>query len=269
MSILANIDLIDSHCHLDFDNLTPDLDAVMARAAGAGVRACIIPAIDLGTARQSLALCERYPGVYAAAGVHPNSTADFGPQHVESLDELLATGKYVAVGEIGLDYHWNDSPREMQLRALEHQLELAARHNLPVIIHNREASDDVLAVLEAWAAILTGDLKALPGVLHSFSGSPVIATRALAAGFYLGFTGPLTYRKADQLRAIAAAAPLDRILVETDSPFLTPEPHRGQRNEPSYVRLVAERLAAVRGASLADVAAATTANAVRLFTLPS
>ena len=269
MSDSAVIDLIDSHCHLDFESLTPDLDAVMARAAEAGVRRCIIPAIALDTARSALALCERYPGVHAAAGVHPNSTADYGPQHEEVLDALLATGDYVAVGEIGLDYHWDDSPRDVQHRALESQLTLAARHKLPVIIHNREASDDVMAMLEAWAATLTSDLKARPGVLHSFSGSPAIAERALAAGFYLGFTGPLTYRKSDELRAIAAAAPLDRILIETDSPFLTPEPYRGKRNEPAHVRLVAERLATVRVVSLAEIAAATTANAVRLFGLPA
>lgn len=261
------VTLVDSHCHLNFDSLAPDLDAVMARAAEAGVRRCIIPAIDLPASEEALALCERYAGVYAAAGIHPNSTADYGPQHARALDALLATGRFVAVGEIGLDYHWDDSPREAQFRALESQLALAAEHNLPVIIHNREASDDVMDLLERWAASLTGSLKERPGVLHSFSGTPAIAERALAAGFYLGFTGPLTYKKADELRAIAAAAPLDRILVETDSPFLTPVPYRGQRNEPAYVRLVAAKLAEVRGVSLAEVAAATTANAERLFRL--
>lgn len=268
MSDSVTIDLIDSHCHLNFDSLTPDLDAVMARAAEAGVRRCVIPAIDLPTSEDALALVNRFPGIYAAAGVHPNSTADYSARHAEALDALLASGQFVAVGEIGLDYHWDDSPREMQFRALESQLELAARHNLPIIIHNREASDDVMAILEAWAAALTGDLKSRPGVLHSFSGSPAIAERALAAGFHLGFTGPLTYKNAVELRAIATAAPLNRVLVETDSPFLTPIPYRGQRNEPAYVRLVAERLASVRGIPLAEIAAATTANAENLFRLP-
>lgn len=269
MSSHAGVDLIDSHCHLNFDSLAPDLDAVLARAAEAGVRRYIIPAIDLPTSTEALALTSRYPGVYAAAGVHPNSTADYGPEQAEALDDLLASGRFIAVGEIGLDYHWDDSPREAQFRALKNQLELAAHHQLPVIIHNREASDDVIAMLEAWASALTGELKERPGVLHSFSGSPAIAERALAAGFYLGFSGPLTYKKADELRAIAAAAPLDRILVETDSPFLTPTPYRGQRNEPAYVRLVAERLAGLRGAPLAEIASATTANTERLFRLPS
>ncbi|MFN8377073.1 MAG: TatD family hydrolase [Anaerolineae bacterium] len=268
MSALDVIDLIDSHCHLNFDSLAPDLDEVIARAAESGVSRCIIPAIDIPTSTEALALCDRFQGVYAAAGVHPNSTADYGPQHADALNDLLGTGRFIAVGEIGLDYHWDDSPRDAQFRALESQLDLAARHNLPVIIHNREASGDVLAVLESWVSTLTGELKERPGVLHSFSGSSDIAERTLAAGFYMGFTGPITYKKADELRLIAATAPLDRVLVETDSPFLTPIPYRGQRNEPAYVRLVAERLASVRGMSMDDIAAATTANTERLFRLP-
>jgi TatD DNase family protein len=261
--------LVDTHCHLNFDSLAPELDWVLARAEESGVRACIIPAIDLPSCAEAADLAARYPSIFAAAGIHPNSSADYDSPHAEALDEWLASGRFVAVGEIGLDYHWDDSPREAQLRALESQLALAARHALPVIIHNREASDDVIAVLESWAGGLSGALKDRPGVLHSFSGTPHIAERALATGFYLGFTGPITYKKADELRAIAAATPLDRILIETDSPFLTPAPYRGQRNEPARVRLVAEKLAEVRSVPLADIADATTHNAIRLFGLPA
>lgn len=269
MSSIPGVDLIDTHCHLNFEAFADDLDDVVRRAGEAGVRRIVLPAIDVDSSRDGAALAARVPGVCAAAGVHPNSSADYGPDHRAALADLLATGSYVAVGEIGLDYHWDLSPKEAQFRALHDQLDLAAEFGLPVIIHNREASEDVMTVLEDWAASLTGDLKVLPGVLHSFSAPRIIAERALAAGFYLGFTGPLTYRNADELRSIAAAAPLDRLLIETDSPFLTPTPHRGKRNEPAYVRLVAERLATLRGLSLAELATATTANAERLFNLPS
>ncbi|HYO89953.1 MAG TPA: TatD family hydrolase [Candidatus Limnocylindrales bacterium] len=268
MTDAPGIDLIDSHCHLNFDAFDDDRELVVSRARDAGVHRLILPAVDLLSSREGAALAHQYTGVYAAAGIHPNSSAEAIDSHWAELDELVSSGSFVAVGEIGLDYHWDTSPREAQFRALHAQLELAARHNLPVIIHNREASDDVIAVLETWAAVLTGDLATRPGVLHSFSASPEIAARALAAGFYLGFTGPVTYKTADELRRIAMDAPLDRILIETDSPFLTPTPYRGKRNEPAYVRLVAERIAALRGLTLAELAATTTANTERLFSLP-
>jgi TatD DNase family protein len=259
------IDLIDTHCHLNFDAFDDDRDAVVERARSAGVRRMLLPAVDLASSREGAALAGQYAGVYAAAGIHPNSSADASAEDFAALNALLASGAFAAVGEIGLDYHWDTSPREAQFRALHAQLALAQRHQLPVILHNRESSDDLMAVLEAWASGLGGDYAQRPGVLHSFSAGPAIAERALAAGFYLGFTGPLTYKNADELRAIAASAPLDRILIETDSPYLTPMPHRGKRNEPAYVRFVAERLAALRGLTLEDIAAATTANAERLF----
>ncbi len=262
------IDLIDSHCHLNFNAFGDDRDAVMRRAREAGVGRLIIPAIDLDSSRDGATLANQHTGVYAAAGIHPNSSANTTQENFDELDALLGSGAFVAVGEIGLDYHWDTSPREAQFRALHAQLELAAKHKLPVIIHNREASIDLIAVLESWAAGLTGNLALRPGVLHSFSAPPSIAERALAAGFYLGFTGPVTYKNADDLRTIAAAAPLDRILIETDSPFLTPTPNRGKRNEPAYVRLIAERIAVLRGLPLAELAAATTANTERLFQLP-
>jgi TatD DNase family protein len=259
------IDLIDTHCHLNFDAFDADREAVVERARQAGVRRLVLPAVDLESSREGAALAQAYAGVYAAAGIHPNSSAEAGAEDFAALDALLASGAFVAVGEIGLDYHWDTSPREAQFRALDAQLELAQKHRLPIIVHNRESSDDLMAVLEAWTAGLEGDYAQRPGVLHSFSAGLAIAERALAAGFYLGFTGPLTFKNAAELRSIAASAPLDRILIETDSPYLTPMPYRGQRNEPAYVRLVAERLASLRALTLEDVAAATTANAKRLF----
>ena len=259
--------LIDTHCHLNFEGYDEDRDQVVERAVAAGVTRIIIPAVDTATTREAIALSERYPGVYAAAGVHPNSTASFGDADLAEIEALARSPRIVAIGEIGLDYYWDKSPKQGQHAAFEAQLALAARLELPVIIHNREASEDVIAVLEAWAADLPPALRERPGVLHSFSASMRVAERAIAAGFFIGFTGPITFKNADETRRIAAAVPLDRILVETDGPFLTPTPHRGKRNEPAYIPLIAERIASLRGLTPTALAAATTANAERLFRL--
>jgi TatD DNase family protein len=207
--------------------------------------------------------------VYAAVGVHPNDAADFAPEHVAQIETQAAHPKVVAIGEIGLDYHWDLSPKGQQFAAFEAQLALAARLGLPVIIHNREASADVLAILAAWVGGLPEGLRGRPGVLHSFSATRADAEKALALGFYLGFTGPVTFKNANDLRLVAAAVPADRLLVETDGPFLTPHPHRGARNEPAYVGYVNARLAELHSMTPSDMAAATTRNAERLFGLPA
>lgn len=186
---------------------------------------------------------------------------------MDKIESMATQTKVVAIGEIGLDYHWDDSPKNKQFETFEAQLALAAKLELPVIIHNREASDDVIAILERWATDLPATLKERPGVMHSFSAPPEIAERALAIGFYLGFTGPVTYKNADELRRIAARMPIERMVVETDGPFLTPTPHRGKRNEPAYIPLIIERLATLRQISVEAMGATTTANAVRLFGL--
>ncbi len=257
--------LIDTHCHLDFESFADDVDAVVARAAEAGVTTIVVPALDLDNAPAVLALAERFPGVYAAVGVHPNSAAGWRDEWIAALRDLAGHAKVVAIGEIGLDYYWDKTPPATQQRALAAQLDLAAELGLPVIIHNRDAGADVLAQLAAAAQRRPRPDNAPPGVLHSFSADHETAASALALGYFLGFTGPLTYKKAGDLRAIAAAVPLDCVVVETDAPFLTPEPYRGRRNEPAHVRLVAERLAEVRGLPYAAIAQATTANAHRLF----
>lgn len=269
--------LIDTHCHLDHVATGDELAAVVERAAATGVTDIVVPALDLDTAPTVLALAERFPGVWAAVGVHPNSAAGWQDTWLDRLRALAAHPKVVAIGEIGLDYYWDKTPPATQHHALARQLDLAAELGLPVIIHNREASADVVRLLAAAGerggrgaedsaqASPPAPRHAPPGVLHSFSADWATAEAALALGFYLGFTGPLTYKKADELRAIAARTPLDRIVVETDAPYLTPQPHRGRRNEPAYVRLVAERLAEVRGLPYEEAAAATTANARRLF----
>lgn len=259
--------MIDTHCHLNFERYNEDREGIIQSAIDTHVTRIIIPAVDAASCRQALALAHKHTGIYAASGVHPNSTQDFDDATLADIADLASQPKIVAIGEIGLDYHWDKSPKSAQRQAFEAQLTLAAERELPVIIHNREASEDVMDVLEAWVRDLPETLRERPGVLHSFSAPQDIADRALAAGFYLGFTGPITFKKADALRRVAATVPLDRILVETDGPFLTPEPYRGKRNKPEYIPYIVDRLAALKGISKADMAEATTANALRLFQL--
>jgi len=259
--------MIDTHCHLNFNRFDEDREAVIERATTAGVTRIIIPAINIATAKEALQLSEQYDGVYVAVGVHPNDTADFEDSLLVEIKALAAHQKVVAIGEIGLDYHWDKSPKEKQFEAFKAQLNLASELELPVIIHNREASDDVMDILEDWVKTIPDALKDRPGVLHSFSAPQTIAARALDAGFYLGFTGPITFKKAEDLRDIAASVPLNRILVETDAPFLTPHPYRGKRNEPAYIPYMVEKLAEIHSISVDEMAAATTANAERLFKL--
>lgn len=257
--------MIDTHCHLNFDAFDGDREAVVVRAHAAGVDRIIVPAVDLPTSAAVIALAQAQRGVYAAVGIHPNSTANWSAEHLAAIEDYSRAPKVVAIGEIGLDYHWNYSPPATQKIAFQAQLELAKRLQLPVIIHNRESSEDVMAMLESWARDLPPALQNRPGVMHSFSGSMAIAERALAAGFYLGFTGPITYKNAEETRKIAAEVPIERLLVETDAPYLTPIPHRGKRNEPAYIPLVVERLAAVKGVTTDEMAHITTENAERLF----
>jgi TatD DNase family protein len=259
--------LVDTHCHLDFNAYDTDRDAVITRAAERGVKRILNPATDLQTSAAAIRLAETYIGVFAAVGVHPNSTADYGLDAIADIEVQAQHPKVVAIGEIGLDYYWDRSPQEQQWRLFEAQLELAARLELPVIIHNREASEDVLAILERWTPTLPASLRNRPGVMHSFSAPKNAAERALKIGFYLGFTGPITYKNANDLRLIAASVPLDRLLIETDGPFLTPQQHRGQRNEPAYVEYVNNRLSALHNIGLEVMAAQTTQNAERLFHL--
>lgn len=257
---------VDTHVHLNFDGYDEDRTEIIARAQVAGVTRFIVPAVDGVYSRSGVALAAQYPGVvYAAVGYHPTSTSGFEQAWLDEIRALASQPGVVSIGEIGLDYYWDKSPKDDQRRAFEAQLELAAALGLPVIIHNREASPDVVAILESWTATLTGPLRERPGVLHSVSAPPPLAERAMAAGFYLGFTGPITYKNADQTRRIASNMPLDRMLVETDGPFLTPVPHRGKRNEPAYIPLIAERLASLRQMTVEELAAVTTANAERLF----
>jgi len=260
--------LIDSHVHLNMEHFRDDLGAVLSRARAAGVGEMLQVCYDGPSVDETLALTEHYPEVYGALGIHPHNAKDWDDSLEKHVKESLLRKKIVAVGEIGLDYYRDRSPRDVQRRAFQAQLAWAARLGKPVIIHDRDAHDDVLRMLQDWAGGLAGGVLAdRLGVLHTFSGDLAMAERAMALGFYVGFSGPVTYQNARQLPGIVQAVPLDRIVVETDCPFLPPHPHRGKRNEPSYVRLVAERVAELKGISFDELSAATTANARWLFRL--
>lgn len=259
---------VDTHCHLDFESFEPDRELVMQRAREAGVGIVLNPAIDLETSAKILALTDQFDGLFAAIGVQPNSSASWTDESEGILRELMQHPKVVAIGEIGLDYYRDRAPKDVQHNAFRQQLQLAAELELPVIIHNREASADVLKTLLDWQAELTraqSPLAERPGVLHSFSGDQEMAEKAIAAHFFIGFTGPVTFKNAPDLQEIAKRLPLESMLVETDSPFLSPHPERGKRNEPARVKLIAEKIALLKDIAVDQVATATTENAQRLF----
>jgi TatD DNase family protein len=254
--------LIDSHCHLNFAAFAEDRAAVIERAKAVGVSTFINPGTSLADSRQIVHMAAEIPELYAAIGVHPNDAAGFEAHTLEQLRELAQASKVVAIGEIGLDYYWDEAPRPVQQAVFEQQLSLAKELGLPVIIHQRDSAADTMAVLRQWAA--GGDHPGL--VLHSFSGDQAMAEEALDLGFYIGISGPVTFKNARGLPELVAGLPADRLLVETDAPFLTPHPFRGKRNEPARVALVAERVAALHNLSVAEMNRQLTENTKALFT---
>lgn len=277
--------MVDAHAHLEDPRLTDDLDAVIARAHAAGVIAIVTAGGDLESSARAVRLAETYPAVYAAVGYHPHEASRFQPGGLDQLRAWCAHPKVVAVGEIGLDFYYDRSPREVQRRVLEAHLGLASEVGLPVVVHCREAGAALLEVLRAWSAPTPfpgpspeqgGEAAALPsgagparrGMIHCFSGDADLACRFLAVGMDISLAGPVTFTNARELQEVARAVPLDALLVETDSPYLAPHPHRGQRNEPALVAVTARRVAELRGMDFPALAQATSANAARLFGLP-
>lgn len=267
------MNLVDTHCHLDFEAYEDDLEEVLKRARQAGVQRILIPGIDFESSERILRLTERYSELYAAVGIHPNSATGWNADAVSRLAELARHPNVVAIGEIGLDYYRDRAPRDLQQQALQDQLQVAQDLDLPLVIHVRNADRDdrsciidVLQTLHTWQEERHTERRSdRLGVLHSFSGNAQEAQRAVELGFYIGITGPVTFKNAHTMREVVSSVPLRRQLIETDGPFLTPHPHRGQRNEPAYVQYVAEKIAEVRGESAPVVARATTENADRLF----
>lgn len=250
--------LVDSHCHLDDRQFAGDLDAVIDRAAAAGVERMMAIGTGDGPAdlETAIRLAERYPVFHATAGVHPHDAAKATPETFDRLRDLAAQESVLAIGEIGLDYHYDFSPRETQREVFARQLEVASGAGKPVVIHTREAWSDTIAILR--------ERYAGGGIFHCFTGGPAEAQEALDLGFHLSFGGVLTFPKAEATRETARLAPLDRILVETDAPYLAPVPHRGKRNEPAFMVETVRKLAAIRGIAPEELAAATTRNFERL-----
>ncbi len=264
MSERPNPALVDAHAHLDFDAFDGDRARVLDRAWAAGLVAIVNAGADLPSSRAGVELAQTHARIFAAVGVHPHDAKGLTASALAELEALARAPRVVAIGEIGLDFYRDLSPRPAQRQAFEAQLDLAARLRKPIIVHDRDAHGEVMAILRGWAGTLPLPEK---GVLHCFSGSLEMALEAVELGFLISIAGPITYANARKLPEIAAALPLDKLLIETDCPFLAPHPHRGKRNEPAYVALVAEAVARARGLPVAEVARATTANAARLFGL--
>lgn len=252
--------LVDSHCHLDFPDFAPELDAVVARAEAAGIGRIVTISTRVRRHEQVLAIAERFPNVTCSVGTHPHHAHEELDITAEDLITHASHPKIVAIGEAGLDYHYDNSPREAQSQGFRTHIAAARATGLPLVIHSREADDDMARILEEE----TGQ-GAFPAVLHCFTGGPDLAHRALALGHTISFTGIVTFKNSADLRAIAKSVPADRFLVETDAPYLAPNPHRGKRNEPAYVVEVAKVLAEVRGVTFEEVSRQSTENFFRLF----
>lgn len=252
--------LIDTHTHIHVPAFDADRTALLERACAAGVCRLINVGYDLPSSAASVELARSYPSIYATAGIQPHYAGATGPAELDQIDDLLKMPKVVALGEIGLDYHHDRAPRDQQRALFETQLHIAADKQLPVVIHSRDAHADTVDVLKAAA-------HPYPVVMHSFSGDWEYARACLTFGGYLSFSGPLTFPKATDLHDVARRVPLDRLLVETDCPYLSPHPFRGRRNEPARVRLIVERLAALRGILLEDLADMLWRNACTVFGL--
>lgn len=270
--------LTDTHCHLDFNKFDEDREAVIQRSIETGIERILIPGLDLESSQSAIKLAESYPNIYAAVGFHPTDLDKFSEEAFDEIKKLVSHAKVVAVGEIGIDYYWvkGREERAFQLEVLRRQLAFAALVNKPVIIHMREEADvwfgqasiDLLQILREWHQTLTAEnhpMSEKPGVLHSFNGNLETAQKAIDLNFYIGVTGPVTYKNAEEKRQIIRQLPLERLLIETDAPFLTPVPHRGKRNEPAFVAYIADKIAEIHKTTREQVAEMTGTSAARLF----
>ena len=250
--------LFDTHAHYDSRQFDADRDQVLSALPGQGVGLVVNPGCDLDSSRRAIGIAERYPFVYAAVGVHPEDCAGWQDTDVDELRSLAAHPKVVAIGEIGLDYYWKENPpREFQQRVFRAQLALARELDLPVIVHDREAHGDCLSIIREFPQVR--------GVFHCFSGSAEMAKELVGLGWMISFTGALTYKNARKAVEAAQAVPLDRIMIETDSPYMAPVPHRGKRNHSGYVGLICERLAQIKGITPEECSRATLENGRKFF----
>lgn len=252
--------LIDSHCHLDFPDFAPEVDEVVARAHDAGIGLMVTISTKLSAFDKVRAIAERFPHVYCSVGIHPHEAASEAETDVATLVEIARHPKVVGIGETGLDYFYEHSPRDAQQRNFRVHIAAARETGLPLIVHARDADEDMAHILDEEMG-----KGAFPGLLHCFSSGPQLAEKALSLGFYISLSGIVTFKSAEELRATAAGVPLERLLVETDAPYLAPVPKRGKRNEPSFVVHTAAKVAEIKGVSPQVLAEATTGNFLRLF----
>jgi len=262
----------DTHAHLDDECFDTDRGEVIQRAKDAGLGLLINIGVDQQSAEASLRLARQHPGfMHVAVGIHPNYSSDFDDARLRAIKRFAREPEVLAIGEIGLDYYRDHATPDQQRRALFAQLELADSLNLPVIIHERAAAQELVPLLIAWQQALPPDspIKQHPGVMHAFGAPPEFLFPLLEAGFYFGIGGPVTYKNAQDKQTLVQNLPLERILLETDCPYLTPHPHRGERNEPSYIPFIAEKIAALKGITPQEVVEQTAKNAFRLFGLES
>ncbi|MEO1768430.1 TatD family hydrolase [Candidatus Enterococcus ferrettii] len=251
--------LFDSHTHLNAEQFKDEIPETVERAKELGVTEMAVVGFETPTIEKSLELSQTYEGIYSIIGWHPTEAGSYTKAIEEKLIQQLTLPKVVALGEIGLDYHWMEDPKEVQDKVFRRQIAIAKEMNLPISIHTREALEDTYNVLKE------EDIRSIGGIMHSFSGDDEWAKRFLDLGMHISFSGVVTFKNAPEVQAAAKAVPLDKLLVETDAPYLAPMPYRGKRNEPGYTRYVAEKIAELRELSLADVAQQTTENAHRLF----
>ncbi|WP_138756065.1 TatD family hydrolase [Paenibacillus sinopodophylli] len=251
--------LFDTHTHLDSSKFDEDRDEVIQRAKDAGVHLLVNIGFNRETIPTTMALAEKYDFIYAAVGWHPVDSIDMRPEDLEWIERLCSHEKVVAIGEIGLDYHWDTSPKDVQERIFREQIRLARKIGKPIVIHNRDAHEDVIRILQEEKAAEVG------GVMHCFSGSWETAKQCLDMNFYISFGGPVTFQNARVPKEVLKQVPLDRILIETDAPYLSPHPFRGKRNESAYVLRVAETAAELLGKSVEEIALITTQNGKKCF----
>jgi TatD DNase family protein len=251
--------LFDTHVHLNAEQYNEDLQDVIDRALAEGVTNMVVVGFDEVTIKKAIELAESYDFLYASVGWHPVDAIDMTEEHLAWLKELASHPKVVALGEMGLDYHWDKSPKDIQKEVFRKQIRLAKEVNLPIIIHNRDATADIVEILKEENAGEVG------GIMHCFSGSVETALECVDMNFYISLGGPVTFKNAKKPKEVAESIPMDRLLVETDCPYLTPHPYRGKRNEPAYVKLVAQQIAELKGLTLEEVAGETAKNAKKLF----
>ncbi|WP_181538813.1 TatD family hydrolase [[Anoxybacillus] calidus] len=251
--------LFDTHAHLNAIQYNDDLQEVINRALEEGVSNIVVVGFDRPTISRAIELAEQYPFIYAAVGWHPVDAIDMTEEDLQMIEQLAAHPKVVALGEMGLDYYWDKSPKEVQKEVFRKQIALAKKVKLPIIIHNREATADIIEILKEENAAEVG------GVMHCFTGSVEVAKQCIDMNFYISFGGPVTFKNAKKPKEVAKEIPLEHLLIETDCPYLTPHPFRGKRNEPSYVKYVAEAIAELKGISFEEVAQKTSDNAKKLF----